>query len=298
LEDLLLWDRALRTDRLLTAASRKQMFTPDLRDYALVWRIDRDASGHRRAYHGGAVPGFVTHIIRGLDEDLVVAVLTNDYSARGATEIAEVLWSMVQAGHVIVTSDPSEKEDEDIGRLAGRYIAEPGRWVDVKAREGVLDVVFHDWPAAAAILRQNGRMVDGGATVEALLPEALESLAAGGRRHVASGVEEAALAAWRRSLEGIRDPEPIGYFFPKTGHVEQFATIRLGDRSVVARFHWFCGALTEVEVAPDAFATFTFAPAGTNIFRHGTADSWRAALLKISGDGLRLNGSPRLFRRS
>jgi hypothetical protein len=34
------------------------------------------------------------------------------------------------------------------------------------------------------------------------------------------------------------------------------------------------------------------------VFRHGTAQSWRAALIEFTADGLRMNGDSRRFARA
>ena len=78
LRDLLAWDRALRGDRVLGAAARKTLFTPGESDYACGWRIETSPRGTQIATHGGGVMGFRCILARGLDEDFVVAVLTND----------------------------------------------------------------------------------------------------------------------------------------------------------------------------------------------------------------------------
>jgi CubicO group peptidase (beta-lactamase class C family) len=297
LDDLFRWDRALRTEGLLTEASRAVLFTPALNDYALGWRIDRDAGGRRRASHGGAVNGFVSHFMRGLEQDLVVAVLTNEFSPGGASEIAELLYGMVQAGHAIVPGEAVELSPETLAGYAGRFAAGPASRIDVRAGSGGLDVAILDWKAATAILRQDGKIVNGGATVDRLLPEALDAFDRGNQSHVAPGVSEQAVAEWQRLFRGYTGFDSIGYYFAAVGRVEQFARVRLRDGESLVRFTWFAGNLTDVTVDPPAFATLEFESAGARVFRHGTAQSWRAALVEFTPDGLRLNGDSRPFSR-
>lgn len=75
-DDLHKWDRALDTDRLLSASLREQMFTPGKGDYGYGWIIDEYAS-HKRISHGGGVNGFVSNIARFPEDDVVIAVLSN-----------------------------------------------------------------------------------------------------------------------------------------------------------------------------------------------------------------------------
>ena len=64
-EDLLKWDQALYTDRVLPAAAATAMFTPFKDNYAYGWAIqppDKRASGHVQIGHGGGINGFSTMI--------------------------------------------------------------------------------------------------------------------------------------------------------------------------------------------------------------------------------------------
>jgi D-alanyl-D-alanine carboxypeptidase len=80
--DMAKWDNMLYTDKLLTAASKKQMWTAmKLNDgksthYGLGWFID-SVNNHLRIHHDGGVPGFRTDFERYPDEKLSVIVLTN-----------------------------------------------------------------------------------------------------------------------------------------------------------------------------------------------------------------------------
>jgi hypothetical protein len=249
-------------------------------------------------HHQRAVNGFVSHLLRGLEQDLVVAVLTNEFSPGGASELAELLYGMVQAGHAIVPAEAVELSPEALAGFAGTYAAGPDSRIDVQAGSGVLDVAILDWKAATAILRQDGKIVNGGATVDRLLPEALDAFERGERSHVAPGVPEQTVEEWRRLFRGSAGLDSIGYYFAAVGRVEQFARVRLRDGESLVRFGWFAGNLTEVTVNPPAFATLAFASAGERVFRHGTAQSWRAALIEFTADGLRMNGDSRLFSRA
>jgi CubicO group peptidase (beta-lactamase class C family) len=80
--DLAKWDALLYTDKILSAASRRQMWTrvrlndgtPD--PYGLGWHVDA-IRGRRRIWHGGGLPGFTSHFVRFMDDDLSVVVLAN-----------------------------------------------------------------------------------------------------------------------------------------------------------------------------------------------------------------------------
>ncbi|GAB4034716.1 serine hydrolase domain-containing protein [Spirosoma jeollabukense] len=88
--DLAKWDASLYTDKILTQASRTEMWTPiDLKDgtkypYGLGWTVDTLQS-YRRVHHGGSLPGFRSEYARFSESGLSVIVLTNAESAQPAT---------------------------------------------------------------------------------------------------------------------------------------------------------------------------------------------------------------------
>lgn len=80
--DLVKWNASLDCDRLLTAASKEQMWTPvklnngTTRKYGFGWNVDT-LEGHRNIGHGGSTSGFSTSIQRFPDDKLAVIILTN-----------------------------------------------------------------------------------------------------------------------------------------------------------------------------------------------------------------------------
>jgi len=79
-EDLLKWDQALYTDRVLPEPARTAMFTPFKDNYAYGWAIqlpDRATSGRLQVGHGGGINGFSTMITRVPSDRVTVIVLSN-----------------------------------------------------------------------------------------------------------------------------------------------------------------------------------------------------------------------------
>jgi D-alanyl-D-alanine carboxypeptidase len=80
--DLARWDAALHQDRVLTQASREEMWKPThlvggaVSGYGFGWQLD-SVGGHRRVHHGGSLPGFRAEMARFPDDRLTVIVLTN-----------------------------------------------------------------------------------------------------------------------------------------------------------------------------------------------------------------------------
>jgi CubicO group peptidase (beta-lactamase class C family) len=75
-DDLLLWDKALYTDRLLSQDSLKAMFTIFKGDYGYGWHVDQQFK-HRRVFHTGVILGFKTSIDRYLDDRVSIIILSN-----------------------------------------------------------------------------------------------------------------------------------------------------------------------------------------------------------------------------
>lgn len=88
------WDQVLRSERLLSRSNRELLFQDVMDGYALGWRVDTDKRGKRRAWHSGAVPGFISRFVRGLDEDVAVVVLTNTFDPRKAAQLADTLYEL------------------------------------------------------------------------------------------------------------------------------------------------------------------------------------------------------------
>ncbi|WP_297512147.1 serine hydrolase [uncultured Caulobacter sp.] len=85
-DDLLAWDRALTSGKLLTEASRKALWTDYGNKYGYGWVIG-EQSGHPRINHGGGINGFATALNRYPADGLVTVVLSNFESA-GASPLA------------------------------------------------------------------------------------------------------------------------------------------------------------------------------------------------------------------
>jgi CubicO group peptidase (beta-lactamase class C family) len=92
-EDLLKWEQALYTDKLLTKKSRDEMFTPLKGNYAYGWNVGK--RGNRTSIsHGGGIYGFATQLARYPDDRLTVVVLSN-VEAASAGSVARDLSAIV-----------------------------------------------------------------------------------------------------------------------------------------------------------------------------------------------------------
>ncbi len=93
--DLLIWDQALYTEKLVSKKSLEEIFTPWKGEagYAYGWGIGKKF-GHREISHGGGIYGFATQIARYPDDRVTVVVLSN-IQAAPAGQIANNLAAII-----------------------------------------------------------------------------------------------------------------------------------------------------------------------------------------------------------
>ncbi len=133
--DLLKWDQALYTDRVLPAAAREAMFTPFKGNYALGWTVnppDRAVSGRRQVGHGGGINGFSTMILRVPEDRVAVIVLANVENVN-AGNIARDLMAIAYGKpyQVPVVRTSITLKPEVLERYVGRYQVTPEMILEV-----------------------------------------------------------------------------------------------------------------------------------------------------------------------
>ncbi|MBA3913332.1 MAG: serine hydrolase [Acidobacteriales bacterium] len=74
--DLLLWDRALYTEKLVSRQSLQAMFTPNRDLVGYGWAVGT-LFGRKMIHHNGSLNGFVSNIARFPDERLLIVVLSS-----------------------------------------------------------------------------------------------------------------------------------------------------------------------------------------------------------------------------
>lgn len=79
--DLLRWDRVLRSGKLLNETSLAALYEPYKNGYACGWEITWTDRGNRKAHHSGGVEGYGCNVIRYLEDDVCIFVLSNEGDA-------------------------------------------------------------------------------------------------------------------------------------------------------------------------------------------------------------------------
>jgi CubicO group peptidase (beta-lactamase class C family) len=82
-EDLYTWSNALLSGKLINKDSLKKMFTPNLGNCGFGWYIFNADNGDKVTTHSGAVPGFNSFILRNVNKNYFVIILSNKDSDLG-----------------------------------------------------------------------------------------------------------------------------------------------------------------------------------------------------------------------
>jgi CubicO group peptidase (beta-lactamase class C family) len=76
LEDLILWDQALYTEKLVSKMTMNEIFTPYKEEYGYGWIVDKNFN-RRRVRHSGGGNGFNHQFHRYIDDKVSILVLSN-----------------------------------------------------------------------------------------------------------------------------------------------------------------------------------------------------------------------------
>jgi CubicO group peptidase (beta-lactamase class C family) len=138
-EDLLKWDQALYTDRLLPAAAKTAMFTPFKNNYAYGWTIPTPSPatfGRRQIAHGGNINGFASMFIRLPDDQMTVVVLANNAQSNAGRIARDMLAIALGQPYETPVQRVAIKVDPAIyDAFVGRYELRPD-FIMTVTREG------------------------------------------------------------------------------------------------------------------------------------------------------------------
>jgi CubicO group peptidase (beta-lactamase class C family) len=117
--DLLKWDRALYTEKLVSKETLETAFTPVMLndgstyDYGYGWGIGKAKTGKKRVSHGGAWVGFVTFIVRDIEDENIFILLTN-HSSRHLKAIRKAVDNILHdKPYTLPKTISREKRDEE-----------------------------------------------------------------------------------------------------------------------------------------------------------------------------------------
>ena len=119
--DLLKWDSALDSEKLVPRKAIEAMFTPFKDHYGYGWSIGNKFDQPRQV-HGGGIPGFVTDIQRYPQEKLLVVVLSNFETSR-VGRIGSDLAAIALGGPYVIPREPKPAQVDlaVLATYAGQY---------------------------------------------------------------------------------------------------------------------------------------------------------------------------------
>lgn len=130
--DLLKWDRALYTDKLVSRKSLELLFTPPVlpnnekTNYGFGWMVNKSDDYGMVANHSGGWPGYVTFIERHMDNDKSIVVLqNNDNGLSFLNNLRRILYGKAP---VIIKDTHTEisLNEAQLKPFVGEYELQPG----------------------------------------------------------------------------------------------------------------------------------------------------------------------------
>ena len=138
--DLLKWDRALYTSKLISQENKNEVFTSsELNDstktnYGFGWFIEDNGVYGNVVNHSGGWPGYMTLIDRHIQNDKTIIVLlnySNDNTYIPVTDLRRMLYNIEPVKFI-------ELADEEKEKFAGEYKNSNGRIVNLIYENGTL----------------------------------------------------------------------------------------------------------------------------------------------------------------
>jgi CubicO group peptidase (beta-lactamase class C family) len=138
--DLLKWDRALYTDKLISKESKSEIFTPSelndktKTDYGFGWFIEDNGVYGNIVKHTGGWPGYMTLFDRHIQNDKTIIVLLNYIKNDSYIPIADlrrILYNIEPMKFIELTNEDKEK-------FAGDYKTSKGKIAKLIYENGTL----------------------------------------------------------------------------------------------------------------------------------------------------------------
>lgn len=203
-DDLFKWDRALYTDKVLSADLKKTMFTPVLDDYAFGWgvrkmKLDDDKTEVAVISHDGGINGFNTTEIRMTEpQDLVVLL---DNTSRG-DKLDDAARGIIDILHGIEPPAPKASIIDEVLKSPSGAAA---RYREIKAKSPqAYDTSEPEVNRLGYMLLQRGRVAE---AIDVFLinveehPQSWNVYDSLAEAYAARGDRELAIANYKKSLE-------------------------------------------------------------------------------------------------
>jgi hypothetical protein len=155
-EDLLAWELALRTGRVVSSADYQAMITPGrLNDGAAMYYglglMNQRYRTHRVIGHGGGINGFLSNLAHWPEHDLTIAIVSNS----DAFPLQQAAYALARRalGEPDIVRESITVGDAELASCAGEYGFDLGQKVRFKVKDGGLAAHF---PRMGSIYRPFG----------------------------------------------------------------------------------------------------------------------------------------------
>lgn len=139
--DLAKLDAALQTNKLLSEASKKEMLTPVMKNYAYGWVVD-SVHQTQRISHSGAINGFKANFIRLPGHNLSITIMSNYESQQVNGPISSDITAIVMGApyEVPVARKMVQLSSEQLRAYVGEYQVGPKMIFKVTLADNLLYV--------------------------------------------------------------------------------------------------------------------------------------------------------------
>jgi CubicO group peptidase (beta-lactamase class C family) len=299
--DLWKWEQALRSGRVLDAATTTKLFTPGVvvsptSSYAGGWNVVRSQRNTTVIMHGGDIGGFNADMRRMVDEHATIIFLSNTRDAgRGYRDIVPYRVTQILFGPE-PTMPPARAHvpESALTRWNGPVPVAPGVTVDAKARggqvwltartqEGMFALAGADSVARAQALPLN-RLAET-ATLPLLSGEStgLDSIFSPSLVETAHPYFFQLWKAVADSIGGVTGHEVIGSTVSPPGGARSLVRITGPKGSRVMTLDWLGGKLIQSSPIPDDGLTLRFVPESDETLSR--YDLWAGRIIRVARRG-------------
>jgi CubicO group peptidase (beta-lactamase class C family) len=136
--DLLKWDRALYSNKLISKKSMNAMFSPTILNdstkinYGHGWQIEDHDEFGKIVYHGGGWPGYATFFARHITDDKTIIILQNhDNITLPLNSIRNILYGKKEINKTILSV-------EQLQKFVGAYELQPEFVIEIERQNNQL----------------------------------------------------------------------------------------------------------------------------------------------------------------
>jgi hypothetical protein len=299
--DLWKWEQALRSGRILDAATTKKLFTPGPpvgtnASYAGGWVVARSQRNTTVIMHAGDIGGFNTDMRRLVDEGATIIFLSNTREAgRGYRDIVSITVTRILFGPAPVLPPPPVRVSESaLRRWNGPTAVAPGVTVDARAhggqvwltartQEGMFALAGADSAARAQALAFN-RLAQ--TTTVPLLSGDASGLDSIFSPSLVETSHPEFFRLWKAvadSMGGVTGHEVIGTTVSPPSGARSLVRLTGAKGSRVMTLDWLGGKLIQSSPIPEDGLTLRFVPESDDILTR--YDVWAGRVVRVVRGG-------------